>query len=94
MLYRKEINKKGIECFDKKIQFSMNLLTAMCYLKKAWNCVTAEVIKNCFRHGGFMNQANSKVQEMKKKTETEGLVKEAEKRCILSTLFICELCSN
>jgi hypothetical protein len=81
--YRKGMIKKIIDCFDKKIPFSMDLLDAMCYLRKAWSSVSAETIKNCFRHGGFTDEGQSDTQEMKE-TELEELINEAEKIGIAS----------
>ena len=45
--------RKAVECFDNKCEFSIDLLGAMRFLKKAWKMVKHTTLQNCFPHGGF-----------------------------------------
>lgn len=51
--YRKEMIRRAIDAFDKKISFQIDLLEALTILRSAWRNVSQTTIQNCFRHAGF-----------------------------------------
>ena len=55
--YRRFLVKKRLACLDAHVEFKVNLLDAVQWLKHAWNLVTAQTIVNCYRHVGFQAPA-------------------------------------
>lgn len=52
--YRKILLSRIIDAMDSEDQFSVNLLDAINFINMAWQNVTKQTIRNCFRHGGFI----------------------------------------
>ena len=51
--YRKKLLYKMISAIDKGQEFSVNLLDALHFIYSAWNAVTPETVRNCFRKCSF-----------------------------------------
>ena len=45
--------RRKINALDAGVEFSINILQALCILNKSWSSVTARTITNCYRHVGF-----------------------------------------
>ena len=45
-----------IKCIDKKEVYSVNLLNAVQFVHKAWECITEKTIPNCFCHAGIIQE--------------------------------------
>ncbi|KAG8202111.1 hypothetical protein JTE90_010472 [Oedothorax gibbosus] len=84
---------QSIECFDKQVEFSVNLLEAMCYLKKAWDTVSSAAIRNSFKRGGFKHPSFLDTFEEVPKTSNDLLIGAAESRGILSASMFVEYVS-
>ena len=82
MHYRREMVQKAIECFENNSEFSIDLLDAMWYLRKAWRRVKHDTIRNCFRYGGFEESKGTVEEEQDDKMFS--VVKDAVKRGISS----------
>ena len=54
--YRKKLLYKMISAIDKGQEFSVNLLDALHFIYSAWNAVTPETVRNCFRKCSFFRQ--------------------------------------
>ena len=51
--YRRDLVRRKINALDAGVEFSINILQALCILNKSWSSVTARTITNCYRHVGF-----------------------------------------
>ncbi|XP_053377341.1 tigger transposable element-derived protein 4-like [Mercenaria mercenaria] len=51
--YRKMIIKKQIRSMDNNTEFTVTVLDALRYLRRAWSQVKPETIANCYSHAGF-----------------------------------------
>ena len=53
--YKKFISKKRIQAIKEKRKFNITLLDALHYLQQAWEAVSEQTIRNCFRKAGFVH---------------------------------------
>lgn len=56
--YRKMLLTRLIQCAENKEQFSISVLDALVMIKTAWNRVSQETLRNCFRHAGFFRTSH------------------------------------
>lgn len=62
--YRKKLMSRMLTWHDAQkdmSEFSISLLDSLSMLKEAWDDVTADTVKNCFRHCGFSDSLPSSV---------------------------------
>ena len=64
--YRRHVLRRRIAAIDAKTDFKFNLFDSLNLLKRAWNEVKPETLKNCFRKAGFQLQV-SLIQFLKNK---------------------------
>ena len=57
--YRHQLLRNCLAAMENGKQLKITVLDAMQWLKIAWDRVTSETIKNCFRHCGFIAQSQS-----------------------------------
>lgn len=53
VLYRRHVLRRRIAAIDAKTDFEFNLLNSLNLLKRAWDEVKLETLKNCFQKAGF-----------------------------------------
>jgi hypothetical protein len=54
--YRRFFLRRRIAAIDAKNNFDFNLLNSINLLKRAWDKVKPDTLKNCFRKAGFHDQ--------------------------------------
>ena len=57
--YRKLLLRCRISEIEARKDYKIELLDALHLLRRAWEQVTGETIKNCFRHAKFIHKVNS-----------------------------------
>ena len=62
--YRKLLAQKRLMAYDAQCDFKFNLLDALTLIKKAWNFVSQETIKNCYLKCGFKDQEVMEISEL------------------------------
>lgn len=60
--YKKMLVKDLIKAMDKKERIEISVLDAIDYIHESWNLVSSQTVANCFRHAGFV--ANAETQEL------------------------------
>lgn len=60
--YRSRLLSRVVLCLDSGKNYAVNLLSALGIVADAWKAVTADTLKNCFRHAGF--SLNAETAEM------------------------------
>lgn len=61
ILYRKEIVSEFLAYLDNNNFPKITMLTAITMSHKAWNNVTGQIIRNCFRTCGFVKAITEKI---------------------------------
>lgn len=61
--YRNEIVSEFLACLDNNYSPKVTILTAIMISHKAWNNVTAQTIRNCFRKCGFVKTIDNEEEE-------------------------------
>ena len=62
--YRKLLAQKRLMAYDAQCDFKFNLFDALTLIRKAWNYVSQETIKNCYLKCGFKDQEVMETSEL------------------------------
>nr|XP_015913217.2 tigger transposable element-derived protein 4-like [Parasteatoda tepidariorum] len=57
--YKKMLVKDLIKALDKNEKFEVSVLDAINYVHRSWSSVSTQTVFNCFRHAGFVANAES-----------------------------------
>jgi len=57
--YKKMLVKDLIKALDRKEKLQVSVLDAINYIDKSWSSVSSQTVSNCFRHAGFIENAES-----------------------------------
>lgn len=65
-IYKRKLAIKLLKAHDENIDFTFNLLDSLSLIREAWDEVSNDTIKNCFRSAGFSNIPDSQCEEEQK----------------------------
>jgi hypothetical protein len=56
--YRRRLCLRRLSCMEGESAFHWNILDAVVAIRNAWSSVTSQVIRNCYRHCGFLRTSS------------------------------------
>jgi hypothetical protein len=62
-IYKRKLAIKLLKAHDENVDFTFNLLDSLSLLREAWNEVTTDTVKNCFRSAGFSEMPDPQDEE-------------------------------
>ena len=60
-LYRKKLVSKQLNAMDERTVFNVDLRQGLISLKRSWDEMKSETIRNCFKHVGVHCEPNAEI---------------------------------